>query len=435
MLKIFVTKLPSMIDRCFFTLVVLLNSFFLKGQEVSKAYNFADSIIGDKRALDLDRTSQSLCTSGHYQLGLKWEDKKYHEIDQTRVPETARLWKQENAIDQIVRLAKNAQIVLINEGHDLPNTRVFILKVLQELKPLGFNTYGAETFKWHDPTLKERGYPVDSSGFYTKEPVYGELVREAIKMGYDLFPYEDTVGAPIEKVALDSFGSYMLIKPDVHDTAKLIVRPDGNEFFPFKSDREIRQARNIVNYVRLHPKAKLILHVGYGHLCRDNYMMAFHLDTSLNVKMIAIDLESLREHSDTNYEQPFYRTQNFKDYTAFADSLDKPQIPVMNNGCKIDIAVAQPRTHYINGRPDWLYKMPGRKAYATEVFNKIKAPYLLIAFYTKEYNSARQHAIPIDVVEVKEKQSNPPLLLRKGQFTVVQIGLRGQKEIYSIVVK
>ena len=425
-----------MICRYFFFLVVLFNCNFLKGQNFSGTYNFTDSIISNKPAFDVEAISQGLANSGYYQESLKWEDKRYHEINQSQVPEAAWSWKRENAIDQIVRLAGDARIVLINEGHDLPNTRVFVLKVLQALRPLGFDTYGAETFNWHDPTLKDRGYPVDSSGFYTKEPVYGELIREAIKMGYDLFPYEDSLSAPIEKVSLDSLGSYMLIKPDLHDTSRLIVKADGDEIFTFKtiSDREIRQAGNIVNYLQLHPRARLILHVGYGHLCRDNPNMAYHLDSSLHVKMISIDLESLREHSDTNDEPPFYKRQDFKDYTAFTDSLGKPQIPVMNNGCKTDVAVAEPRTRYINGRPNWLYKIPGRKAYATGAFNKIKAPYILMAFYTKEYSLAQQHAVPIDIVEANEKQSTPPLLLRKGEFTVVQMGRNGQKEIYSIVV-
>lgn len=44
-----------------------------------------------------------------------------------------------------------------------------------------------------DTLLNERGYPLLSSGYYTQEPQFGNLVREALRIGYELFPYETQV--------------------------------------------------------------------------------------------------------------------------------------------------------------------------------------------------------------------------------------------------
>ena len=423
-----------MIQKYLLIVIWGLTTMGIKGQSVLSFYNFPDSIIQNNSHDDIN---QGLSISGYYQLGLEWEDKD-HSTSSTGKPGDASTWEPENSLTQITRLAKTARVVLINEGHDLANTRYFVLKVLQALKLLGFNSYGAETFGWTDKDLQKRKYPVDSTGYYTKEPVYGEVVREAIKMGYQLFPYEDSVHYRTRKIKLDTLGSFMVIYPEIHDTARFIVKPNGEQtYYTGKAHeyREINQAKNIINYLRTHPDAKAIIHVGYSHLCRDGYLMGFHLDTVLHEKMLTIDQVSLREHSDTAHEEPFYRQHDFNDYTSFTNSTGAPYIPGENSDCRVNIAVAHPRTKFINGRPDWLYKMPGRKEYATAAFGKMVPPSILIAFYKDEYKNAKQHAIPIDILELTKNTNNPPLLLRAGSFTIVQLGPHGEEAKYDVEVK
>ena len=103
------------------------------------------------------------------------------------------LFEESNAIEYILEKAKEHQIVIINEGHHMPQHRVFTTQLLEGLKEQGFNHLGLETYFANpkaDSLLQENGYPTLKSGYYTKEPQFGNLVREAHKQGYKVFGYE-----------------------------------------------------------------------------------------------------------------------------------------------------------------------------------------------------------------------------------------------------
>src|SRR5579863_9270730 len=102
-------------------------------QLASKWYNFPDSIIHSQPEGNLNLISQGLSISGYYQLSLQYEDKGQGKSTWT-LPPGASSWERENSLDQISRLAKDARVVLINEGHNLAQNRAFILRVLQELR-------------------------------------------------------------------------------------------------------------------------------------------------------------------------------------------------------------------------------------------------------------------------------------------------------------
>src|SRR5258708_7164866 len=47
-----------------------------------------------------------------------------------------------------------------------------------------------QTLRSDDATLQTRGYPTLSTGYYTAEPVYADLIRIALTIGYKVTPYE-----------------------------------------------------------------------------------------------------------------------------------------------------------------------------------------------------------------------------------------------------
>ena len=64
---------------------------------------------------------------------------------------------------------------------------------------MGFIYFAAEALDQRDVSLMTRGYPVTRSGTeYLHEPLYGDIVREAITPGYIIVPY-DAEGAPQER--------------------------------------------------------------------------------------------------------------------------------------------------------------------------------------------------------------------------------------------
>ncbi len=82
------------------------------------------------------------------------------------------------AIDAIVENARERRIVIVNEAHGSPEHRVFIMQLARRLRDVGFSYYAMETLQEEPQLLKERGYPVLSTGFYTMEPVYGQLEQD-----------------------------------------------------------------------------------------------------------------------------------------------------------------------------------------------------------------------------------------------------------------
>lgn len=102
-------------------------------------------------------------------------------------------WSSADAADTIVALAAQRRIVMINEAHHDAHTRRLTLELLPRLRALGFNYFAAEALSADDPGLAGRGYPVRKSGTeYLRDPLYGDIVRVAIRLGFTVVPYDNT---------------------------------------------------------------------------------------------------------------------------------------------------------------------------------------------------------------------------------------------------
>ena len=140
-------------------------------------------------------------------------------------------WQATDAADAIAKLAADRHIVLINEAHHNAHTRQLTLALLPRLRAMGFTYFAAEALGDKDPGLMQRGYPIKESGSeYLREPLYGEIVREAIRLGFIIVPYDDAID----------------------DTV---------------AAREAGQANNLYQRVfTKDPQARLFVHCGYAHI-------------------------------------------------------------------------------------------------------------------------------------------------------------------------
>ena len=138
-------------------------------------------------------------------------------------------WSSVDAADTITALAAQRHIVMVNEAHHDAHTRELTLALLPRLRALGFRYFAAEALSEKDVDLMRRGYATDASGSeYLLEPLYGEIVRQAIKLGYIIVPYDS-------------------------DSASL-------------NDRDTEQANTLYAKVfAKDPQAKLFIHAGYSH--------------------------------------------------------------------------------------------------------------------------------------------------------------------------
>ena len=228
------------------------------------------------------------------------------------------------ALDAIPELARGYRIVLLNEAHNIPLTRSLTVQLLGKLRQQGFNYFAAETLYESDTALQSRGYPVDASGFYTREPVYAEMVRTALKLGFKVIAYEATSDA----------GS--------------------------SDARETEQARNIDEQVfKFDPAARLVVNAGYSHIVKsraylDGASMAEHLYKLTHIPMLSIEQTMLYPHPSSSGDHPYY--------TAVMQAL-RPKVPVVfvNAAGKpwslrpgYDASVFFPPVQLLHGRPVWL---------------------------------------------------------------------------------
>ena len=106
----------------------------------------------------------------------------------------------------VLAQAQGRDYVLLNESHAQVQTRAALYTLLAPLRAAGFTHLALEALTAPDPEpagdnacaapllfddkLPQRGFPAKQTGYYTSEPVYGELLREALRLGFVLVSYD-----------------------------------------------------------------------------------------------------------------------------------------------------------------------------------------------------------------------------------------------------
>lgn len=282
-------------------------------------------------------------------------------------------------------IAQSNQIVILNEGHHVPQNRASSMSFLETFYKNGFRYIALETVKSSDTTLNQRKYPtIEKTGNYVIEPCYGDLVRQALKIGFTVIPYE------YEKMA-----------------KKMVEREEG-------------QADNIIsNLFRSNPKAKLLMHVGYSHGIKLEpdpvmkiAMMGYFLKSKSGIEPFVIGQFNQMEKSNQSLESSEYI------YATKKYSFKKPSFFVKEDGKLwsnnfFDASLFLPRSIYKNGRPDWLNWNGGKSEYFLDLKEvKTQFPFLIQAIS----NTELPDGVPTDQIEISDK--NKALLLYSGNYTI-----------------
>ncbi|GLQ99770.1 hypothetical protein [Dyella mobilis] len=228
------------------------------------------------------------------------------------------------ALDAIPALAKNYRIVMFNEAHNVALTRSLTVQVLGRLRAEGFNYFAAETLSASDTQLASRGYPTEKSGFYTEEPIYAEMVRTALKLGFKVVAYEAT-----------------------SETANT-------------DQRETEQAKHLYQQVfEQDPQARLVINAGYDHIVTsgrylDGSSMAEHLHRLTHLPMLAVEQTMLYPRPSRRGDHPYYekvmKTLHPDAPLVFVDAKGNPW--ALRKG--YDVSVFFPPEKFEHGRPTWL---------------------------------------------------------------------------------
>jgi hypothetical protein len=298
-----------------------------------------------------------------------------------------------DAAAAIAALARERRIVLINEAHHVGQTRLLSLELLPRLRALGFTHFAAEGLDERDRDLAARGYPVKASGPYVNDPLYAEIIRTALKLGFVVVPYDST--------AADA---------DV-------------------ATREEDQAQHLLDQVfRAQPDARLFVHAGYAHIHkRADYFftdtMAMRLKRKTGFDPLSIDQTVLR---------PIMPGLEYKDYRNLLQRFapTAPSVLLARDGGSAwslepgiyDVSVLLPPTQRIDGRPDWL-RRGGRVPVAIDVdLQPASLPCAIEARYATENGAA----VPADRLLVEHAGDPVVLFLAPGDYRLEALRADGR---------
>ncbi len=381
-------------------IILLLNSMVILGQSNAEHYKFLRDIYS---AIDKDTTdfkyqlgANELSFSGYYMDVLKvWEKNGFGGSERpTFTREDSLLWLNSRKVDAkqyILSKSKEAEIVIINEAHHIPKHRIFTKSLLEGLYENGYRYLGLEAL--FDTIINERKYPVIESGIYTKEPEFGNLISEALALGFVLFGYE---------------------------TSKLMNA----------AEREKEQAENIQRFIENNPKGKVLIHCGYAHVYENEYgawgkAMAGRLKDNLKTDPLTVNQTMFLEKSRESYNHLYIRN-NDKGYPIILVGEDGEVFNGKKEPKQTDIVVIHPGTTYINGRPDWFIK--GKHKHSVEYARTDNSqPVLILAYRDQEFEN---DGIPSDVIEVTGNSISQYLYLKGGMYEIII-----KDQYYNIIEK
>ncbi|WP_240126121.1 hypothetical protein [Thermomonas alba] len=284
------------------------------------------------------------------------------------------------AVDWIVDRAADLRVIMVNEAHHRPETRQLTLALLAPLRARGFTHLAVEALA--DPPLP-KGYPTLDTGYYTREPVFAEMLREARRQGYVLVPYE-----PASKPGLT------------------------------QQQRETGMATTLAGLLRAHPKAKVLIHAGYGHISKragsqpgNADPMALEFMRLSGLPILAVDQTRLTWEDGAAADR-LARTFDVQAPAVLEDRHTHRVWSASPDG--YDASIVLPASDTSSVRPSWLTLDARRQPVTIDLTPcKTHLPCLAEARYASEGDDA----IPADqFVLLADGETDTPLYLAPGQY-------------------
>lgn len=389
-------------------LLLLISSDFLAQTYNNSDYTFSDNLLSTKGGHGI---SEELSYIGEYKMALTYLDHSEQKMPKISSEDSIHFanFKPIDALDYLKETASKEKVIIINEAHHQPYHRIFTIKLLKTLYEKGFRYFGAETLSSWDTLLNKRKYPIQNTGYYTREPLYADLIRTALDLGYTVFSYETNS-----------------------------IRPDsaGINF------REIEQAKNIKKVMTTNPDGKFLIHCGYDHLVETDYpgwgkAMAGRLTEITGVNPFTIDQVRLTERSSVDYENPYFKVINLNYFAFFIDSVGNLFKGSKNYNPGYDVRLYHPRTKFENGRPNWMFDN-NRNPYFINDSIKITFPCLIFAYLENEISSVLtkdESPIPYDIIELKNKAEKKALSLKPGKYKIIIRSKKNKLQYIDVNIK
>jgi hypothetical protein len=376
-------------------------------QNYKTQYHFPEIIQSNQKiASDIDLSTHLLSIVGEYAPSLTSHDQLSSLPTESPDSLFRTKFKPVPARAYILQEAAKHRIVIFNEAHHQPLHRVFTASFLDTLWDMGFRYFGAEGLVEFPYYQEKYQYPVAGDGWYLDEPQYGNLVRKAMQLGYDVFGYDNH--------RIENF---------VNDSIHLELR---DKF----------QAQKILKILQKDSTAKILIHCGYGHLIENKQdgrykSMGVWIKELSGIDPLTIEQTRLTERGSPEYEDPYFHlAEDIGFSAAFIDTAGNGFMGATGEHL-VDIRIYHPRTKFINGRPHWL--LTENKTYVNLPDSLLSdCPCLVFAYYSDERVG---RAIPTDVIYIPDSLHPKSLILDKDKdYEIVVRHKQGSIHTHTEVV-
>jgi hypothetical protein len=285
------------------------------------------------------------------------------------------------AVSTILNRSAQETMVIINEAHHQPMHRVFTHRLLRGLYAQGYRYIGFEALE--DSSIQTRGFATQKSGYYTAEPTFGLLISEALSLGFEVFGYEAPAGT------------------------------NGKE-------REIAQAKNIQNFLRDKPNAKVLIHCGLDHVYEGEVpqwekAMAGRIKEYMGIDPLTIDQVRYTERSQPHFAHYYVHEIASSEAYVLVNKQDEVFRGPANRQ-QTDIVVIHPPTAYVDGRPHWYIENKSKIELPTSKLKDFAYPIQVFVYRDGEYS---KEGIPVDLIEMESNSTKTKLYAPKGRYEII----------------
>ncbi len=343
-------------------------------------YSYRDPM---QRKMWLQAAMTCNCFAGNQEDVERYEKEFYERMGQ---PEKVDYYDAE-AIDFLKSQLVDKKVVLMNEAHWQSKHRYLGNLLLDYFYRIGFRYIALECVEENQDSLNIRKFPLQESGYYIKDPAMGNLIRNALQIGFKVIPYDN----------FESKGTY---------------------------DREFGGAKNIYDRIfAKDPNAKALIWAGFGsHISKSPQQrwMGFYLDSLVGGGVFSIDQTKMRSRN-FKLSSPHYLALE----KVIQDSLSDHDILLFNNLQEKDLKVI-PSAREVT----YKYRL-------TDALKKKITQYkeLLMMVYNKnEFDAYGYKAVPVKNALITKK-SPMKINLPAGKYWIViksPVETTLKKEVVSI---
>lgn len=273
------------------------------------------------------------------------------------------VYKDNAVFGKIAEIAKENQVIMLNEDHYYPKHRLFGMELLGTLKANGYKYLSLEGF--NITTDEKELIPNYKNGIYTDEPYFAHFIRKAIALGFTV---------------------------------------SGHENFDKGLDRELGQAKNVIKILDKDPMAKIFVYVGHSHIEKENEKkkwLAEYFKELSGINPITINQTVIC--ADTKQDLTLVPRKYFADTTKVTSSADY----FLVNNLKTSLKIIYPNAEF-------------KKAIIKDrKFSKYKNKEVLVEIVDfKEFDLMKKVAIPIESFLMVPKNETINFELPIGKYHI-----------------